>query len=281
MKPGKGGRHKIDPEAKMRIYIPTYRRTDFQKTFGLLPLKWKARVTFVVDKQDYKAICKLALQYGAKVVRCPAKTIAQKRKWIIKKTKYLIIFMMDDDLRFCTRKYKPDQDASDPKQNKSSQVNSTIKEIDRAFRRIEKMLRLYAHVGISAKQGNNNMPGRKFAKNVRMIYGLGYQVEVLRSECKLGRIEHREDMDYTLQLLRKGYANRVLLDNCVDQLYNTPGGASVDRKTEDSDADAIKLAKLHKPFVKVVDKTYKVSLIRKEVVCSWKKAFKSYTQRKA
>lgn len=266
------GRSKLKGEHKLRLYIPTYRRTDFQKTFGLLPRKWKKRVTFVCDVEDEPKLRKLLKREPyAKLWVVPKSitTIAKKRSWIIENTSSKILMMFDDDLRFCSRKYKTSVRLGD----KSSQLNSTHEQIDEALMRIQKMLHRYAHVGISAKQGNNNMPGRGFAKNVRMIYGLGYQVGVVRKFCRLGRIEHREDMDYTLQLLRKGFANRVLLDHCVDQLYNTPGGASVDRKQKDSDRDAELLAKLHKPFVKVVEKKYKVSMIRKEVVCSWKKAF--------
>lgn len=264
--------------AKLRIYIPTYRRTERQKTFELMPEKWQKRVTFVCDAEDAPKLKRTLRNYlYRKILIVPKriKTIAQKRAWIIKVTKAEIILMLDDDLRWCSRAYK------DKTTNKSSQLNSTYQQIDEALTRIEKKLQSFAHVGISAKQGNNNMPGRGFAKNTRMIYGLGYQVDRIRSVCKLGRIEHREDMDYCLQLLRAGYANRVLLDHCVDQLYNTPGGASVDRRLEDSNSDAEKLAKLHKPFVKVVEKEYKVSMIRKEVICSWKKAYKQGQQRAA
>lgn len=256
--------------AQLRIYIPTYRRTENQKTFRLMPRKWRKRVTFVCDKEDApKLEHALKGKQYAKIWVVPksVKTIAQKRAWIIENTSATILLMLDDDLRWCSRAYK--EDGTD----KSSQLNSTHEQIDEALTRIEHKLQSFAHVGISAKQGNNNMPGRGFAKNVRMIYGLGYQVDVIRRVCKLGRIEHREDMDYCLTLLRAGYPNRVLLDHCVDQLYNTTGGASVDRKQEDSDRDAEKLARLHKPFVKVVEKAYKVSMVRKEVICSWKKAY--------
>lgn len=272
------GKSLLKEPAKLRIYIPTYRRADNQKTHRLMPRKWQKRVTFVCDEQDEPLLRKKLrrLPYAKLwVVPRSIKTIAQKRAWIIENTSSKIILMLDDDLRWCSRQYK--EDGTD----KSSQLNSTHEQIDEALTRIEGRLQKFAHVGISAKQGNNNMPGRGFAKNVRMIYGLGYQVSVIKRVCKLGRIEHREDMDYCLTLLRAGYANRVLLDHCVDQLYNTPGGASVDRKQSESDEDAEKLARLHKPFVKVVEKAYKVSMIRKEVVCSWKKAFKQGQERVA
>jgi len=107
---------------------------------------------------------------------------------------------------------------------------------------------------------------------------LGYNVPIVKRECELGRIETREDMDYTLQLLRKGFPNIVFFNLCVDQKYNSPGGASLERTVESSNADAEKLATLHPGFVRITEKKYKSSLPRKEVVCSWKKAFKSATE---
>jgi hypothetical protein len=108
-----------------------------------------------------------------------------------------------------------------------------------------------------------------------MMYCLGYRPEILRRVCELGRIEHREDMDYTLQLLRAGYPNRVNYRLAVGQkAYNAKGGASLERTMEASNADAEKLAELHPGLVRVAEKNYKQSIKRKEVVCSWKKAAK-------
>ncbi len=107
-----------------------------------------------------------------------------------------------------------------------------------------------------------------------MIYALGYDLDKAVPLLELGRIEHREDMDYTLQLLRQGHENILLTDLCVDQKYNAPGGASSERTMEASNADAELLAELHPGLVRVADKKYKGSIPRKEVVVSWKKALK-------
>ena len=50
--------------------------------------------------------------------------------------------------------------------------------------------------------------------------------------------------------------------------------SSTRRLVAASDAAALRLAELHHPFVRVVDKAYK-GVPRKEVVVSWKKALKS------
>lgn len=264
----------------LEIVIPTYRRTERQATLRNLPPEWQRRTTLVVDRKDFRILKRLKVrtETGCKIVIAPSKTIAQKRKWIIehwgpgKK-----ILMLDDDLRFCRRDYT---------KTPTFIAGCTHKDIDFMMRLIQKKLETFAHVGVCTRQGNNNLEAQqrkshgfttpkelRWWPNYRMIYALGYNTSVLLDRCKLGRIEHREDMDYCMQLLRQGYENRVLAEFTVDQLYNSKGGASVDRKVEESNDDADKLAKLHPDLVKVVDKQYKISMPRKEVVCYWKKAY--------
>ena len=86
-----------------------------------------------------------------------------------------------------------------------------------------------------------------------MIYSLGYYLPIVIKECELGRIQTREDMDVTLQLLRKGYPNAVWHTTVNDQRkYDAPGGATNERTIERSNADAHQLAALHPGYVSVV-----------------------------
>jgi hypothetical protein len=106
-----------------------------------------------------------------------------------------------------------------------------------------------------------------------MMYSLGYYLPIVVKECELGRIETREDMDLTLQLLRKGFPNAVWHTTVNDQRkFNAPGGASIKRTIESSNADAYKLAQLHPGYVSTVERPYKASVPRIEVVCQWQKA---------
>jgi hypothetical protein len=104
-----------------------------------------------------------------------------------------------------------------------------------------------------------------------MIYSLGYFLPIVVKECELGRIETREDMDITLQLLRKGYPNAVWHTTVNDQKSNAPGGCSTYRTTESWNADAYKLQRLHPGYVSVVERTYEQST-RLEVICQWQRA---------
>lgn len=251
----------------MKIVIPTYRRPDSQLTYKQLPEHWKAQTVFVVDKQDHDYMQNIPEYQLAEFAVVPSSvtTISKKREWIINNFTCKSLVQFDDDLQFAIRRYRDN--------NKISQCKPTLEETDHWIKELGKMLEQYAHAGFSARQFNNAKPAG-WVKNTRMMYSLGYQPEVLRKECILGRIEAREDMDVTLQLFAKGYENMVCSEFCHDQIYNTVGGCSLQRTVDSSNADAEALAALHPGLVRVVEKDYKRSMRRKEVVCSWKKAFK-------
>lgn len=251
--------------SSMHIYIPTYRRAYLQRTLSHLPTSVMKCTTLVCDKHDEPLLQKYCDERGCDTLVSPAKTIAQKRAWIIQNTEHRKILMLDDDLTFCRRNYKKD--------GTFNLLQCTRKEARPAIDWVEEMLGVFAHVGISPRQGNNNVPDKGTRHTYRCIYALGYDTKIMRKVCKFGRIEHREDMDYTLQLFAAGYDNIVSVDYCLQQQYNNKGGASEQRKMEESNADADKLAKIHKPFVKVVEKEYSYSIPRKEVIVYWRKAF--------
>lgn len=250
----------------MKIIIPTYRRTDNQRTWEQIKhTAWSDQVVAVCDAQDAVHL----EDQGLPVVLVPdtVKTIADKRAWIIETWPQKKICMFDDDLRFFNRigphspKLKP------------ADTNS----MDHMLRTICELLDEYAHVGVSPRGGNNRLDV-PMVSNTRMMYVLGYQTGILLRHCELGRIQHREDFDYTLQLLKKGYQNRVLSHWACDNVYNEAGGASEERTIEASNADAYKLAELHPGFVTPRKKNYKVSIPRVEVTCYWKKAYESSDQ---
>lgn len=245
------------------LYIPTFRRAYEQVTYDQLPAEWREHVTFVVDEKDASVLRRRYASHGCSVVVHPTdvRTIAQKRAWIMRTSPHRRIVMLDDDLRIFVRR---GPDTVKLRKAEPDDVRLHLRELC-------SNLYSYAHAGWSARQGNNRQP-HGWVRNTRMMYTLGYDLEVVREVCELGRIEHREDMDYTLQLLRAGYCNAVDFRVAVDQRYNARGGASLERTVEASNADAERLAELHPGLVRVTEKQYKASLPRKEVVCSWKKA---------
>lgn len=252
----------------LHIIIPTFRRPNSQSTFSHLPPAWKKRTTFVLDQRDHDRLEPLFRHTGCSYVIHPPEidSIAKKRAWIIMSKAWSKILMLDDDLRPCSRRTGTGLPTALPE------------EISYIFMEIESKLDTWLHVGISARQGNVHLdPG--WNKNTRMMYALGYDTKLLRElvrdgKIELGRVEYREDMELTLQLLKLGYANWVYADVCVDQKgYAKEGGVQADGRTvEKSNAEAEKLAALHPGLVRIVQKDYKTSLPRLEVVVSWKKA---------
>lgn len=250
----------------MKIIIPTYRRVLAQHTYKQLPENWQRETIFVVDEQDKQAMSFQPKLRGANYIVVPPEitTIAQKRVWILNNIECDSMVQFDDDLEFAIRRYRDN--------GKISQCKPTIDETDYWLKELANMLENCVHAGFSARQFNNAKPPG-WVRNSRMMYSLGYRPKTVKQECELGRIETREDMDITLQLLKKGYENMVCSEFCHDQIYNSSGGCSLQRTVDASNADAEKLAELHPGLVRVTEKDYKRSMRRKEVICSWKKAF--------
>jgi hypothetical protein len=198
----------------MKIIIPTYRRTGSQHTFKAIPEDWKQHVVFVTDEKDGTHMQSFSVFKDIPFCIVPPEidSIAKKRAWILKKFyDEKSIAMMDDDLRFAVRQ-----------EGTTKLVEATHYDVGRYLSALERQLGHYAHAGFSARQGNNTKP-EGWEKNTRMMYVLGYNPKVVVDNCELGRIETREDFDYTLQLLRKGFENVVCNNITTDQKYNAPG----------------------------------------------------------
>lgn len=265
-----------------------------QLTLKNMPAKWQKRTTVVCPKDEVMSHTKNFPNVTYIAQPDPKMTIAQKRKWIFElaaRRKDEKIMMLDDDLSFCPR-YEHPKEFEGYQEKVSRTWRDYLEEhpeaaglykcsdpndpkIDLAFTRIEQMLDDYHHGGLGPRLMNNNLPG-EFMLNKRAIYASAYRVSTVLKYAKLGRIETREDMDLTLQLLKKGFENAIYVWCPVEQyeLYGAAGGASDERTMERSNKDAYRLAKFHPGLVRVVKKDYLVSTPRIEVVCAWEKAAK-------
>jgi hypothetical protein len=231
----------------MRIIIPTRGRTAKQLTLQLLPGDTRKRTTLVCPQKELFSLSVIRNDIEVVAQPDPTWTIAQKRKWICfewLERGYDKILMLDDDLRFATRKSDTDWHL---KEIAGVQLADEIQRLE------DKLGPEFPHVGFGPRQGNNTLKEAGWKSPGRMQYSLGYYLPVVLKECELGRIETREDMDVTLQLLRKG-------------------GASDERTIERSNADAKKLAELHPGYVSTTEKKYTASVPRVEVICQWQKA---------
>jgi hypothetical protein len=261
----------MDP---MMLYIPTRGRVGVQRTLTGLSPALRARTILVAPAREYEDHLGCTyMRHGVQFLQQPDPnmTIAAKRAWILRTTPHERIVMLDDDLwMYIRRDDKPDR-----------LREATHADQEHWFGELEAHLTPEVpHAGFGPRQGNHvhkmvwQSPGR-------MMYALGYHVPTVLDNCVLGAIETREDFDLSLQLLRKGFPNRVCHHFVVGQAeYNERGGCATQRTLESSNADAQRLAELHPGYVRVVSKTYK-NHPRLEVVVSWAKALRDGTLARA
>jgi len=249
----------------MKLFIPTYKRTDNQKTWNNLPDSVK-EFTYLVCGEDEREDHEKA---GRQVLVHPEgfHRVGPKRQWIVKNVGEQKIVMADDDLSFRCReegsyKLRPMEDA----------------DFAAMFDSLEEELDNYAAVGVSSQAGNNRSfpatilsPGRMFT-----MYALRTDI-LLKEQIRFDDMEVMEDFHVALSLLRKGLPNAIVQNWCWSQSQsNAKGGCSEFRSFDVQKDAAERLAELHKPFVTVVQKESKAwgngLETRYDVRVSWKKA---------
>jgi hypothetical protein len=283
----------MDDDDEMMIYVPTYRRLDYQLTMGSLPKEWQERTTIVCPRDEMHPLGR-KFPNAFEIISPPEKqvpNIAAKRAFIFRhagEMGYNKIMMFDDDLKFSHR-LKTSKDYAGY-QKGDSKAWSGIVEKDRAFgrihdanerqidlmlRKIEKMLDKYRHGGIS-QRFMNHTHGHEFILNHKATHALAYHVPTVLDTCQLGRIRMFEDLDYTLQLLRAGHENAIYQWGATNDPrgFNAPGGESGGRTGADIARGADLMAELHPGIVRVVEREGPDAerLGPKRIVVAWKKA---------
>lgn len=266
----------------MKIYIPSASRSkaenilngpvaDFSDTI-------RSRTVYVVPPDQLAAYHETLEQTGliadgVSVIPSPALGIAATRHWIgvhCAEGREGKFAMVDDDVRFVRR----------ASASATGLVKCNTSDTDHMWDYVASSLDGYAHVGISARQGNNNMGvGAWHAvveENTRTLRVLCYRTKDFL-KAQHGRVPVMEDFDVNLQLLRMGLPNVNLGWWSQDQkMTNAPGGCSTYRTHQLHEQAAHKLAELHDPYVKLrqkVNKTGGEFGTRTEVTIYWKKAF--------
>jgi len=253
----------------VNIVIPTLGRADRQITFDNMPPKWQQRTTLIVqhhEADDYHPYPRIVLPKHIK-------DIANTRHHLVHEHPFdsQYIVMLDDDLVFSARRL------DEPTKFRPMQPDDW----DNMFYHLERMLRKYAHVGISHREGANRCTD-DIIYNSRQMRVLAFDKTVLRSyDMGYGRIPVMEDFDMTLRLLRAGHPN-VLLNSWVHNQGGSDqsGGCSTFRTPEMQKAAAHKLSALHPGFVKVrvVPPKGGWKYERTDVTIYWKKAYESSQQ---
>lgn len=260
----------------MQIYVPSTHRASAVRA-GYLRFTSPAalgRTTFVVPEGQSEAYVRALADTPCHVVTCDEPGIAKTRHWIGRHAAERgeeTFAMCDDDVWWYRRLNMVS----------TRLVEATADDVDEMWEMVENLLMVeYAHVGVSAREGNNRFgPADKtdVMVNTRTLRVLCYRTEDFLS-VEHGRVDVMEDFDVNLQLLRRGRPNANLVHWSQNQRGGTsaPGGCSTYRSHEVHDRSARRLAELHPDFVRLREKHNKSGGAfghRTEVTISWKKAF--------
>jgi hypothetical protein len=208
------------------------------------------------------------------VLVCPAKGFGPTRQWFFEQHDVdrlgRFLFMLDDDLRFFSRRY------DDP--TKFTPLTKPS-EMDVLLGRLRAMLDQVPMAGLDSRSGANrrtppvHMNGRVFDMHC-------WDVEVARAAgVRFDAIRFMEDFHANLHLLTRGYPTALLTTHCKDDVRsNAPGGCSTYRDSAGQEAAAKALAAKFPAFVKTTTRPGwggDMAGTRTDVQVQWAKAFKA------
>lgn len=233
-----------DAMESVRYFIPTRGRVGKQITLRNLPSGLLDRVTLVCPIDEVNAHREEWESLGVDVCAQPdsIKTIGAKREWIYKVLAQDVEFawQFDDDLVF---KICVDGKFRSPHNWPTDTFYESIFE---SIQRDYYVAQAYDVIGLGtsyfAPKG-----GIKPNYHLGFAFGMGRDA---RAALEMNRLDVFEDIDYTLQVLRKGIKNGVCYDIVVDQKQpDAPGGVTGERNNETIRRDLEKLISFHPGIV--------------------------------
>lgn len=262
---------------KFNIYIPTRSRAKDQITLGFLcdrNVDLNTNICLVVDECQYEEYYR---RWGKhhKVIAMPKSRgsgIHNARQFCLD---YHIRFfpeipyaiMIDDDMVFFRREFA------------SIRLTECLaQDMYEMFSEIETSLERFPMVGVSARQGNNNVKEDYQIATRQMNFHAVNPYVLKNLGIRFDEFEVMEDFNVVLSLLQAGIANKVLYEYCWNQKGSGAKGGCSDYRdyTVQSNA-AFRLAEKFPKYVTVVDKKSKSGWdgmqTRKDVRIQWKKAY--------
>lgn len=250
----------------MRIFIPTYGRSENQVTFNNLPETIQINTRLVIQDREREKYEKIP-SFNKLVLPAHIRGIGPTRQFLI--DNYRTVLMLDDDLDFATRRADiPERFRASTPEDIENMLEAIVNTLDEGFHM----------VGVSGREGANRDTSQ-FKDCVRQLRIHAINCEFFREKnIRFDRVEFMEDFDATLQLLELGYPNRVLNGWVHNQHAgsNATGGCSEERTMEKQTEAAYRLQELHPKFVTVVPKySGDWGAPRMDVRVQWKRAYES------
>ena len=273
------------------IFIPTYRRINKQITYDRLPDKWKKRTILVVAPDEYQALKKL----GYNVLSCPVQGkapegknpndygISATREWIIKQAGNRKFAVLDDDLVDFVYTARPSERSSYRLVNNIINSGKPEKGFETSFDTMmdlmSEWLDEFVTVGLEVtwnppmetdyqdcwrQTTNHFINGSTFPKE-----NIDYRGIALA-----------EDYYTLLQLLTKGYKNRVSLRYRIRPGLTQADGGCEEYRTLEKHNDSMKKLQADFPdFVTLKEKKTKTGkwkdIVKLAAMIQWKQAWKS------
>ena len=230
------------------VYIPTKGRKGLTLKTLEQVLKYSDIKPIIVCPEEEAE--NFQLQYKSDLVQTvDKKYLGQVWQHILEHCPTQGVIIIDDDLRFCIR-YLGIHDWLE--QIKDKELNGMFQwmdiQLDTGF----------VHGAISIRKGNHFVE-EDFRDCANAKDCLFFNRDVLLQEnARLDRLKTMQDFDITLQLMSKGYPNRVGYNWCCDQINPAAeGGTMLYRTPEVQKEAAHRLAELWPDYVKVIKKTAK------------------------
>ena len=241
----------------MEIFIPSLGREPIV-TYDSISPEWLPR-TFVVAESQVP---------GRRTLRTSVRGIARVRQDVVDRATVPFVFFLDDDLRFFHRK------PGSKKLHRSGPA-----EVGAMLVQMRDWLEDgIPCVGLTARYGNNWLPGDVFVENHRPCMAYGFDRRILQKHnIRFDDVDVCEDYHVILSLLRHGYPNRMsVIYACEDNGVNATGGCSTYRTKEMVATNMGKFKELHDPYVSLrptrgLTQGFDIG---QEVRVQWKKAFK-------
>jgi hypothetical protein len=254
------------------IVIPTLSRINNQITYNNLPQKYKDITTFVVQDHEYDQMSALY----PRVLRLPPEitTIAPTREWIFNHFKDRRFVVFDDDLSFIIK----EPHVGVPKW-KSTRY--TEDDFDTVFKMMDDWMNQgFAFGCLSPTWIIPTIGCWPHTDNARILTNVFYDGPKIPRDLEWNRVKFGEDFDVTLQLLTRGFQNRVSSKYMVGcSATNTAGGCSTHRTLEGHNESQRKLNELWPKYVRLVEKECKTGPWKGKqklsVVIQFKRAYKS------
>lgn len=247
------------------ICIPTRGRVGRVRTLEFMAgSPWIDRVWLVAPKGEAEK------HKWPRVLAHDVDGIRATRQWIMDQNLDSKVIMVDDDLRFATRRL------DDP----SKFASSTASDVTTIFNRLELMLDQVPLAGLAERSGANRMSAKDIP--VSMSKRL-FSVQAIDNgwfhRAKMSyRLEFMSDFDLTLQCLFKGYPSALLTSHAKDSTSgsNAPGGCSIDRTPEALERSSYELARRWPQFVTTREaKGWKGQESRTDVRVAWAQTAKA------